>query len=113
MPGHFLELFFFIFPDVAQRAFGKPIHEKRYFPLPEKNNAAEPLRLALPRTGNPLFDDPAPQVRIDLTLIRTRDGLSQDIGGDFLFSCKSPKPCVLEYFQVDRSGFSWFSLYHT
>ena len=100
MLGHFLELLLFILTDVAEFAFGKTLHEERHLPLAKKNDATVTLGLAFRWAGDSLFDDTTTQVRIDLSLFRTLDGIPKRISRDSLPPGKAPKPCVFENLQA-------------
>jgi hypothetical protein len=110
--GHFLELLFFILADVAEIALGKTVHEERLLPLPEKDDTAVAFRLACPRTGNPLLDDPAANIRINLSFFRTLDGIPKYLRRDFLLPGKTPKSCVFENLQANLSIIYAFILSH-
>lgn len=100
MPGHFLELLFFFFPDIPKFTFWIPLYKECPLPLAEHNDGPVAFRPPFPRAGNPLFDDTAAQVRIDLAFFCPRDGIPKHRGRDLFLPGKSLKPRVYENLQI-------------
>jgi len=58
---------------LARSFLAKPVDEERFLSLPEKNNAPESTRLALPLPRQALFDDPSAKIGVNQSLIRSLD----------------------------------------
>jgi hypothetical protein len=63
--------------DVRPLALGEPVHEKRSVIATEQDDGPVAFRFSLPRSGDPLFDDLAAQVGVDLALFGPGDSLMQ------------------------------------
>ena len=100
MPGYFLELVFFIRPDIAEFAFWKTIHKERFVFFAKKNNAAITFGLAFSGAGNTLFDNAPTEVRINLAFFSSLHSIPQRRGPNLFFSGKTGKPRIFENSQV-------------
>jgi hypothetical protein len=87
-----LELLFFVCTDVLLFALRKAVDEERSSPTPKTNDGPIAFGLLLPRTSNPLLDDFAAQVSIDLALFCPAYGLFQGVVPDPFFSGESLEP---------------------
>jgi hypothetical protein len=77
-------------------ALGKPVYKERLHSPPEKDDRPVAARPSLPLSGDPLLDDFATQVGVDLALAGAIRSFLQDRVRDSLLSCEALKPPGLE-----------------
>jgi hypothetical protein len=82
--------------DVRPLAFGKPVYKERLCSPPEEDDRPVAARPSLPTPGDPLLDDFATQVGVDLAFVSAIRSLLQRRVRDSLLSCEALKPPGLE-----------------
>src|SRR5262249_29145239 len=108
-----LELALFIGVDVRPGAFRETISENRALSPAQEDDRSVSTRLALSWARDPLLDDAAAEVGIDLSFFSARYRVHQNQVADFFLSSKPFKPAGLEDSRAARSAFHTSSLYRT
>src|SRR5580658_5028499 len=109
----FFELLLFIGVDVLSLALREAVNEHRALTLLEQNDRAVAARFALPRSRDPLLDNPTAEISVQLPLFRACYRVQQNRVADLFPSGKPLKPSRLEDSRLGQLGFHTPLFYST